>query len=323
MAKEERWNHPAHYQGENGIETIDVIRHYTCDIANALKYLMRAGRKQEDGISDTDKEVEDLKKALWYIEDYRQQTVGLAAHQAARKEGVEHPATALLRKTSGARVTRLTVRDVTGYTVGQIAGPYCEPVQKAIYCLLLVGIVRDGHVFVSEDWEQRLQWAVEDIQQRILDIEAEALRQEAERTREAMNAFLTGEPIEAVAGEDYISKPGGVRKTEPEEYDPLNMITVFGRAYCLTRTVRRKASGAVASPCENCDLQEVCFDDFRHPSDETCRHLCDRLHQAETCEYYREVGRARYFPRKGSVEVVDEHREMEQQMKRLEAEDGE
>lgn len=170
MAKEERVSHPSHYQGDNGIETIDIIRHYTCDIANALKYLMRAGRKQEDGMTAAEKEVEDLRKALFYIEDYRRQTAALEAFQAARLDGVEHPATALLRKTSGNRVTRLTVRDVTGYTVAQIAKPYPVPIQKALYCLLLVGIVRDGHVFVCEDWQQRLQWATDDILRRIADI---------------------------------------------------------------------------------------------------------------------------------------------------------
>ena len=36
----EHVNHPKHYnQHPAGIECIDIIRHYTCDIANALKYL--------------------------------------------------------------------------------------------------------------------------------------------------------------------------------------------------------------------------------------------------------------------------------------------
>ena len=307
MAKEERWNHPAHYQGENGIETIDVIRHYTCDIANALKYLMRAGRKREDGISDTDKEVEDLRKALWYIEDY------------GRTVARTLPKMAYLERWS----MEVKVLEVTGYSVGQIKEGYEPLVATAIGRLCVVGLVWKGHVVSCKDFAKDLSMATRHIQQRILDIEAEALRQETAETAQTMNAFLTGEPIEAVAGDDYVEKPGGVRKTEPEEYDPLNMITVFGRAYCLTRTVRRKASGAVASPCENCDLQDVCFDDWRHPSDETCRHLCDRLHQAETCEYYREVGVAKYAPFKGTVEVVDEHREMELELKRLEEEGDE
>ncbi len=47
MNNMEHVNHPAHYQRKDGIECIDIIRHYICDIANALKYLMRAGKKQE------------------------------------------------------------------------------------------------------------------------------------------------------------------------------------------------------------------------------------------------------------------------------------
>ena len=65
-------NHPKHYNSHpNGIECIDIIRHYVCDIANAIKYLWRAGLKPEMGMEDAEKEIEDLKKALWYIEDYR------------------------------------------------------------------------------------------------------------------------------------------------------------------------------------------------------------------------------------------------------------
>lgn len=48
-------SHPSHYNAHPaGIECIDVIRHYTCDIANAQKYLWRAGLKPEQGISDED-----------------------------------------------------------------------------------------------------------------------------------------------------------------------------------------------------------------------------------------------------------------------------
>ena len=68
----EHVNHPKHYNSHpNGIECIDIIRHYVCDIANAIKYLWRAGLKPEMGKENAEKEIEDLKKALWYIEDYR------------------------------------------------------------------------------------------------------------------------------------------------------------------------------------------------------------------------------------------------------------
>ena len=57
MAKE-YVNHPAHYnQHPAGIECIDIIRHYTCDIANAIKYLWRAGLKPEMGKQDAEKKI--------------------------------------------------------------------------------------------------------------------------------------------------------------------------------------------------------------------------------------------------------------------------
>lgn len=63
-------NHPAHYTSHpSGIECIEVIRHYCFSIGNAIKYLWRAGLKKEQGIDEIDKEIEDLKKAIWYIND--------------------------------------------------------------------------------------------------------------------------------------------------------------------------------------------------------------------------------------------------------------
>ena len=62
--------HPAHYTSHpSGIECIEVVRHYCFSIGNAIKYLWRAGLKKEQGIDEIDKEIEDLKKAIWYIND--------------------------------------------------------------------------------------------------------------------------------------------------------------------------------------------------------------------------------------------------------------
>lgn len=61
---------PEYYRKHpSGVECIDITRHYCFDIGNAIKYLWRAGLKQEEGYTSTDKEIEDLYKALWYIED--------------------------------------------------------------------------------------------------------------------------------------------------------------------------------------------------------------------------------------------------------------
>lgn len=58
-------NHPNHYGGElNPYEAIKVIDAWGLDfcLGNTVKYISRAGKK------NTDKELEDLKKALWYLQ---------------------------------------------------------------------------------------------------------------------------------------------------------------------------------------------------------------------------------------------------------------
>lgn len=58
-------NHPAHYTGITvEIECIDIARHLNFQLGNAFKYVWRAGKK-----GGRDKELEDYKKALWYLED--------------------------------------------------------------------------------------------------------------------------------------------------------------------------------------------------------------------------------------------------------------
>lgn len=57
-------NHPAHYTSDpSGVECIQITRHRNFNIGNAIKYLWRAGLK--DGNSN----VQDLKKAVWYLTD--------------------------------------------------------------------------------------------------------------------------------------------------------------------------------------------------------------------------------------------------------------
>jgi hypothetical protein len=58
-------NHPAHYGGEeNPYEAIKVIDAWDLgfSLGNTVKYISRAGKK------DKTKELEDLKKANWYLE---------------------------------------------------------------------------------------------------------------------------------------------------------------------------------------------------------------------------------------------------------------
>lgn len=58
----ENVNHPKHYNSDpSGIECIDVVKYRNFCIGNAMKYLWRAGLKGENT------QIEDLKKAIWYI----------------------------------------------------------------------------------------------------------------------------------------------------------------------------------------------------------------------------------------------------------------
>jgi hypothetical protein len=57
-------NHPVHYNSHpSGIECIEIARHYGFNVGNVIKYLWRAGLKNSAD------ELEDLKKALWYLQD--------------------------------------------------------------------------------------------------------------------------------------------------------------------------------------------------------------------------------------------------------------
>jgi len=53
-------NHPPHYTSHpSGVECIQITEHMNFCVGNAVKYLFRAGKKGS--------EIEDLKKAAWYI----------------------------------------------------------------------------------------------------------------------------------------------------------------------------------------------------------------------------------------------------------------
>lgn len=55
---------PKHYTSDpSGIEAIEITRWRNFNIGNAMKYLWRAGLK------DSETEIQDLKKARWYIAD--------------------------------------------------------------------------------------------------------------------------------------------------------------------------------------------------------------------------------------------------------------
>lgn len=65
-------NHPSHYTWLKdlcGIEVIDITRHMDFNLGNSIKYILRSGHKKEKGYTDKQKTIEDLKKAVWYIND--------------------------------------------------------------------------------------------------------------------------------------------------------------------------------------------------------------------------------------------------------------
>jgi hypothetical protein len=63
-------NHPKHYTSDpSGVECIDITRHRNFNVGNAIKYLWRAGLKEDSNKSIKKKQVEDLQKAVFYIND--------------------------------------------------------------------------------------------------------------------------------------------------------------------------------------------------------------------------------------------------------------
>jgi len=54
-------NHPKHYTSHpSGVECIEIAEHMNFNLGNATKYVWRASLKG--------KQIEDLKKARWYID---------------------------------------------------------------------------------------------------------------------------------------------------------------------------------------------------------------------------------------------------------------
>lgn len=154
----EQVNHPKHYNSHpKGIECIEIIRHYTFDIGNAIKYLWRAGLKPEKGKEDAEKEIEDLQKALWYVEDYK-------------KKG---EMVSLVRDgTIDAYVESLTGYDCDKDTLDG----FDYYVRIAMGCLLRCGVLYHGDVYSSVNFKILLETASGYIFERICNIEDDLLQ---------------------------------------------------------------------------------------------------------------------------------------------------
>lgn len=69
---DDKVNHPSHYTWLKdlcGIEVINITRHMDFNLGNSIKYILRSGHKKEEGYTDKQKTIEDLKKAIWYLND--------------------------------------------------------------------------------------------------------------------------------------------------------------------------------------------------------------------------------------------------------------
>lgn len=56
--------HPKHYTSHpSGVECIDITRHMNFNLGNVVKYVWRAGLKDEAV------DIQDLEKAQWYLND--------------------------------------------------------------------------------------------------------------------------------------------------------------------------------------------------------------------------------------------------------------
>jgi len=67
----EQVNHPSHYAWLKdlcGVEPLNICRHLDFNVGNSLKYLLRKD-KVDGNKTKTEKRVEDLRKAIFYIED--------------------------------------------------------------------------------------------------------------------------------------------------------------------------------------------------------------------------------------------------------------
>jgi hypothetical protein len=74
MSKPDAVN-PSHYKADpSGVECIQITRHRNFNIGNAIKYLWRAGLKESAPSA------EDLRKAIWYLEDEIGRIEGTGAH---------------------------------------------------------------------------------------------------------------------------------------------------------------------------------------------------------------------------------------------------
>jgi hypothetical protein len=76
-------NHPPHYNAHpSGVECITIVEHLPFNIGSAIKYLWRCGLKGD--------EIEDLRKAAWYVNREIERRQNIAATQNVLGGGATH-----------------------------------------------------------------------------------------------------------------------------------------------------------------------------------------------------------------------------------------
>jgi hypothetical protein len=128
-------------------------------VANALKYLWRAGLKPEMGKADVDKEIEDLRKALWYIDDYQ---TSHSHHIAECKP----------------ELMESYIQSVTGHSIFEITQDYRDDVSMAMFQLLQMGLIVNGAVYAVYGWPKLLDTCKSMIHHRIITLQADAAIQD-------------------------------------------------------------------------------------------------------------------------------------------------
>jgi hypothetical protein len=60
---------PSYYKGKNGYMAKDVVSNFdlSYNIGTATTYLLRCGKKKEEGKTDTEKHIEDIQKAINHL----------------------------------------------------------------------------------------------------------------------------------------------------------------------------------------------------------------------------------------------------------------
>lgn len=78
-------NHPSHYTSHpSGIECIEVTRHMSFNIGNAIKYLWR------NGLKEAEPSIKDLRKSIWYINDQIKMVLGSTQQEPLKESDLSY-----------------------------------------------------------------------------------------------------------------------------------------------------------------------------------------------------------------------------------------